>query len=351
MDKFIVFSDLHLHNWTYGASYSNGWNSRLTWQSRALSEMTDYAIANDIHDMFFTGDFFHTHESLHAHPLRIANLFIDRLRANGIALTSLVGNHDMATARGEVHTLDFLSAAGNVVDEVRSLSIDRQVFYCLPYMNNKDAQTAIPYFLARAPKDSIVLMHQGVANVAINSKGFIIKDEVFDVTEVPDHIFHCFVGHYHSFKHVTNKVTIPGSLMQHTWADFGEKRGFLVVELNPKQITQIPIVSCPTFRKLDMGGTLVLPEAIGFTHTFVKVRNVGEGGDRSQIREMLLNSGALSVEFEITSPRTMTEVPIEKNLFELKSLVESFMLANDLDADLCEVGKLLMEFKDPYEGY
>lgn len=351
MDKLIIFSDVHLHNWPYGASYTAGWNTRLLAQNKALNDMLSYAIQHDIKHIAFLGDFFHTHEMVHANALRICNLFVDRVVANGIEMISLVGNHDMATSRGEVHTIDLLGRCGPIVDEERILQWEGRTFHCLPYMGTMDAKQHIPQFLKRCNPDSVVLMHQGVANVALNSKGFILKDEVLDVQNIPNDIFHAFVGHYHSFKHVSDKVTIPGSLMQHTWADVKESRGFLVVEFEPKKITHVPVLA-PEFQILDMCGTSALThkdcdDIEGIDNNYLRVKNFAPETDLNALREVLSAGGANSVEFELATPDTLVEDPGETAQFDLPQIVESFMEVNELDKELCEVGKRVMRGHSP----
>jgi hypothetical protein len=314
--------------------------------------MLSYAIHHDIGHIAFLGDFFHTHEMVHANALRIANMFVDLVLANGIEMVSLVGNHDMATSRGEVHTLDFLDRCGTVVDEERVLQWGGRTFHCLPYMGNYEAKHHLPSFLERCNPDSVVLMHQGVANVALNSKGFILKDEVLDVQNIPNDIFHAFVGHYHSFKHVSDKLTIPGSLMQHTWADSREDRGFLVVDFAPKKITHVEIISSPRFQHLDMCGTSALTERDcddidGIDNNFLKVSNFAPTTDLETLRKVLMLGGARSVEFSLAPVDTLTQEPVEAAQFDLPKIVESFMETNELNEDVCEVGKRIMRGHAP----
>ena len=95
-DDFIVFSDLHLHNWNYGARSIQGVNSRLLYQVRVLKQIEHYARRNRIKNIYFCGDLFHGHHTLHLGPLSFAAKVFSRWKKFGFNLVLLVGNHDIA---------------------------------------------------------------------------------------------------------------------------------------------------------------------------------------------------------------------------------------------------------------
>ncbi|MHA2377599.1 MAG: hypothetical protein ACXAB9_15715, partial [Candidatus Thorarchaeota archaeon] len=70
--RFIIFSDLHLHLWTYGSKLVAGRNQRLLDQINVLHQMFEYAEERGINNVFFCGDFFHTHGNLKTEVLDAA---------------------------------------------------------------------------------------------------------------------------------------------------------------------------------------------------------------------------------------------------------------------------------------
>ena len=97
MPKFIVYSDLHLHNWEYGSKpTTSGYNSRLLQQKTFLYQLGHYCRENNIKDVFFCGDFFHTHGKLSTDVIYQGFSGIQYLNSQQINQYMLVGNHDIS---------------------------------------------------------------------------------------------------------------------------------------------------------------------------------------------------------------------------------------------------------------
>lgn len=336
--KFIVFSDLHLHNWSYGSSIrEDGWNSRLLFQFDALNQIKEYAIANDIHHVFFTGDMFHTHQSVNAGPLAIAMRAFSDWRSSGLQTVFLVGNHDFANAAGTIHSLEALRPYGIVVD--RPMRLQSPGFplpiHAAPFIKQRDD---LVKFLSDVEENSLVLMHQGVSGISVNSTGFTLN-EILQPEDIPENIFHAFTGHYHSHKCVSYRLTIPGSPLQHTWSDVGEDRGFVVSDTDTGVIQHVKIVA-PEFVKVEEAS--LKDKNIDYNLKYVKVSNYTKN-KVEKCREKLLAAGALSVEFEKRIKKESVEVKHEVKDFDLPSVFKEFCKQNDLSADLIKVGQNLID--------
>lgn len=307
--------------------------------------MENYARDHGIKHFLFCGDMFHTHQTIHAEPMRIATLMLERWRKDDFKGIFLVGNHDMANRSGGIHSLDFIKGYGHHVVDINTTSTHLtwgQIFHCLPYMDSTREED-VEGFLAAAPPNAIVMMHQGVKNVGVGSKSFILKDEIFDVTKVPDDVFHVFTGHYHSHKHVSNKVTIVGSPMQHTWTDLGERRGFLHVKVDPKEIKFVELEHAPRFQRVDMGSSACFSnDDTLLRNNFVRITNVAEGASISDLRAQAHKLGARSIEFELPQMRTLETQAVSSELFNMPELAVKFMIENELEEELSKTGKDLM---------
>src|SRR3990167_7616811 len=154
--RFIVFSDLHLHLWSYGASTVNGKNSRLLDQVNVLDQIRLYALTNNIKEIVFTGDFFHTHSSVRSEVLWAAHTFLSALKRENIKIIFLIGNHDYTNKEGDLHSIDFLKEFGTVVEQS---GLYNDLFWAMSYTED---QNKLIKFLNEAPVNSIVLMHQGI---------------------------------------------------------------------------------------------------------------------------------------------------------------------------------------------
>lgn len=212
-----------MNAWNFGNVPVEGRNSRLRLQEKVMEEMLRYCSIQDINKTAFCGDWFHTQGKVDSEVLEISNNILSSLEIhNNMDTVFLVGNHDQKDKRGMIHSLGFFDTFGEVVYRYSF----RREFGFLSYTEDEEE---LKKFFERCVEygTKICFIHQGVGGVAQKS-GHIIK-EIFTTDMIPDSVDHVFAGHYHNFKRVSDKLTIPGAPMQHTWADEGEKRGWLDV--------------------------------------------------------------------------------------------------------------------------
>lgn len=346
MIRFLVFSDLHLNVWNYGATYENGQNSRLMDQLDVLHQIRDYAVLHDIKYIFFTGDFFHTHQTVRAEVLMAAHEALSSL-AQQSQLIMLAGNHDMADKEGNVHSLSFLKAYAAVVARNSGLFVlEGHRIQCLPYTEDEDK---LKKFLDNTHPGDIVLMHQGVSGIPVSSRGFTLN-EILAPNMVPAHVEVAFAGHYHSHRKVKDNLYIPGSPMQLTWSDVGEPRGWLdVTSQSMQQGTSVNFVQskAPEFVEITMShigeniaNTNYIPQRVG--GNFIRVvDDVPEPIDIQSIREGLLDAGARSVE---VIPKEMESVKVARQDFStITELFKEYTEANGIEGRTLEVGRSLMK--------
>ncbi len=93
--RFIVFSDLHLHNYK---RFSKG-QSRLDNCTQALRDILDYAHEHDINNVLFCGDLFDTPKALNTVVInRAIEVFSEAFEKNPILkFIAISGNHDHAS--------------------------------------------------------------------------------------------------------------------------------------------------------------------------------------------------------------------------------------------------------------
>lgn len=325
MSRFVVFSDLHLHTWMYGSSLAKGINSRLLNQSDVVGQIRQYVVDNDIRTVIFLGDLFHT-STISAEVLEVAyNSF--RLLAQDINLILLTGNHDQYSKNGEIHSLSFFKPFAHVVDQAESLGrLDQEhPMYAVPY--TEDESNLVKLFNS-VEKNSLVFLHQGVSGVPVNSKGFVLN-ETFKAGMITPQVKHVFAGHYHSHKKVNDTLTIPGSPLQLTWGDVGEKRGWLDVTIEEGQVNIKHIESkAPKF--------MVNPEEKDIEGNFIRTREDNK-------TELLLK-GALSVE-QVEIQKKFPHLS-EYNLWTMDEVFEEYIEKKDLEPELEATGRDLWEGKD-----
>ena len=303
-NRVVIFSDLHLHPWAFGSRVNEwGYNSRMWAMANAVHEMIQYCDANQIDTVFFCGDLFHTHGKVDTGALLLASRIFEHFKQAGIHVVVLRGNHDTASARGyNIHSLKWLDAYDNVIVVEKNhthVNFKGINFAALAY--TEDAEEIRHFLNVKVKDQDLVLMHQGVAGVPMAS-GWVL-DEVLTPSMIPENIKHCFIGHYHEHKRVTDKITVVGSMTHQTWADVDATRGFIDYNLETNEIIQIKS-NAPEFCRIDFGGDSVLEDDFqhqgpgGFKNKMINAKNFQ--GDPDDVRDKLLSWGALAVTFELS---------------------------------------------------
>lgn len=328
MSRFLVWSDLHLNCWKYGAQVVDGRNSRLVDQQNVIAQMIGYGQANDIRLAFFCGDFFHTHSRVDTEVLRAAYESLEQLKTQ-FQMIFVVGNHDMSTKDGSIHSLDLLKNYGPVVDKPMDFSFGGfglQV-HAMPYTESEED---LIRFFRRCTPNSVALIHQGVANVPVGSKGFVIN-ELLKPEMVPPSVL-CFAGHYHDPCKVSDNLVIPGAPLQFNWSDKNGRRGWLDV-FTGEEIQMSHIESnAPKFVETTEDKLDEFPYDGNFCRIQVNTANSQEIRDRLK--------GAISVELSV---QASSEPKIEDKGFDtVDTLFDEFVSSRKLDDKTVKIGRDLM---------
>jgi len=330
--KTLVFSDLHLHNWTYGATLDNGWNSRLYQQVKVCEQIYKSAVDNEVDQVVFCGDMFHTPGRIETHVLNAAVRAMELFRPFNFHL--LVGNHDYIDKKRDIHALRWIdSDIGYVMSNRSGMKMitiyNSKPMVFLSYTDNKlHVEDALNY----APEGAVVYMHQGVSNVPMGS-GFVVPNEILSEDMIPSHVKRVLVGHYHK-PWDGEKISVVGSPMQHNWGDVDFiPRGWLIYDDETNNITRYES-DAPKFINM-VGGPLSnkedIPEVYEVLNNYIKVSNFT--GDKDKFRERLLHIGARSVEFELVVG-DVVPLPASNIGFDLEKASNDYAELNGGDKDV-----------------
>jgi DNA repair exonuclease SbcCD nuclease subunit len=321
MSKRLIFSDLHLHPWAYGATItSDRFNSRLWAQREALREMVEYAVENEVKYAYFGGDLFHEHGKVPTQALMIASELFNTLRKHGIKVRAIHGNHDQYDRQGKIHSLAFLpeeEISGHWVDE--GLEI-----HALPYTGDEEA---LKRFLGDVGDGNggMMMLHQGVQGVPLAS-GFV-PDEKLTAEMIPDNV-QAFTGHYHFCKQVSQNLTIIGNLTPLNWGDIDQNKGFLVYDDELSSADLILQKSAPSF--ITWNESIAKHSDLSNVEgNFVRYTDPVEAAAHSEIREALMKEGALTVEFPEVKLEEGTDDLRTGDATTVQDVVKSFSDATD----------------------
>ncbi len=341
--RFLVASDIHLHLWTYGNPLD-----RIADQMNAIAQVLTLARGRIYDGLLFCGDLFHTQGNVHTLILdHIWNTF----KHYGVPRQKIVflpGNHDMVYRNNSNrHALGFLEQFGQVASDTNS-----QVFnvanlpeiYALPYVENADT---LQRFLGSVPAGALVMLHQGVGGVEVQSRGFVMN-ELLRPDMVPDYVFHAFAGHYHSFHRTSASLTIPGALMQHHFGDAGQTRGVLDIQFDDKSIH---------IEQLPLGGKQFVD--IPFTemsevrdiceerrHTFLRIVDVP--GSRLAELQGVMETLRLEHQPKVV-PKADEALPVKaglRDVEDLPRLLARYAEINQISPELLATGHEVMKADD-----
>lgn len=329
-----VISDIHFNTWSSYAKLIGNRNSRLLDQANVLKDFTVWVQLNNIKYVLVCGDIFHT-AKVPAECLMVAHESFSEL-ARHAKIYFLVGNHDCADRASEIHAISFLSNYGTVIDKELFTELTPGVPLCgLPYTEDKER---LERFLDNVPRGSLVMMHQGISNIAINSKGFTLNELLnremiesrFSMTEIMG-----FSGHYHEYQKVLDRTLyIPGSVMQFNWGDKGDDwRGWMEVDLDEwdtcKHKSKAPkFIEANSFEELsteDIRGNYI--RLIGTAREELE-------DNRSKLEE------ASSIEFVYKKPEVQYEKISEVESFQ--KMFDEYLKTSKLSADHIKIGRELV---------
>jgi DNA repair exonuclease SbcCD nuclease subunit len=341
--KILIFSDLHLHNHTYGATLVDGVNSRLLDGASAMQQVAEYINDWYIDEVVYCGDLFHTHGKIDAGVLKVAyegwEKIMQHLNKPSHAY-ALVGNHDTADKTMKVHALHWLEALGvNVIDMPWHNSFNglpRNLSF-LPY--TEDVETIERFFEKATEKvDTVCFMHAGIDGVPMKS-GFV-PGSAFNTDMIPDKVKQVFSGHYHPHMQVTEKATVVGSALQINWADEGDERGFLVYDTET-DVQEFVKIDAPKFVTMDYETLEGRPLETAPVHgNFIRVINY-DHTRQDYIREELTGAGARSVEFVVKMEEVDRLQPLSNDELHIPDVIKEYEEQKNITPERRKVGEEL----------
>ena len=308
MSKRLIWSDVHLNAYQYGATLTkDGFNSRLWTQWKAAQEMINDAENEGVQYAYFTGDAFHTHGIISSQALTICAAIFGQLRKRGIKVRALPGNHDFASK--SIHSLAWLPE-----EELYGQWDDGGLLVRgLPYTASEEV---LKRFLSDVGEDGegLLLLHQGVSGIALPTG--VMLDERLTPEMIPDNCI-CYSGHYHEFHEVSDRLIIPGSLTGLNWSDLNQPKGWVITEDSGVFSHHKVQTAAPDFISTNKDSDIQVIKG-----NFVRYTDTVTLKEQAVIRADLKEIGALTVEFprvkvskkqeEIRSGETITAEHIAK---------------------------------------
>ena len=224
--RFIIFSDIHLNNWSGSVNPKERISQRLLDQKSILQQLIDLAVEHDA-VLLNGGDTFHAVGAVPTEALNVYSWFLSEIKKCEIRYYAVSGNHDQTLRKnlGQWH-------------DILNLFQDKQ-------LRNKELSEMKVRFVDYDEEDvysiksnDIVVLHKQPA--CSNKYGF--KHEGVDWKKLAKNNKLCFYGHFHETKKLGSTSFVIGQPLQMTQSDVGEERGCWIVDSKDWSVT---------FKKLD----------------------------------------------------------------------------------------------------
>lgn len=268
--SFVHCADLHLG--------CQQFNLDERWEDfgKAFGQVVDYALAHQVDYLLLAGDLFH-HRSISAPTLAQAIFYLSKLKAAGIKVIAIEGNHDKAFYLDKDSWMSFLHNQGYFVLLKPTLSadglelkpydgkngsvlIDSGVrFVGLGYLGatTKQRLGELNELLEQTQEFTIVLLHAGVDKL-LGQDLAGVKKEVFE--GFAHKVDYFALGHIHSRQELGELCYNPGApeCVHLDEEKSGYEKGFYHVTVRDqnKEVKFVPSKRRPVFRcNIDLSGT------------------------------------------------------------------------------------------------
>ena len=198
-----------------------------------------YLRENGIKTLIQLGDVFDRRKYCNFYSLKkTKEVFFDRLYHYGIDTYLLVGNHDTYYKNtNSVNSLDLLLQEYpnlHIIENPTTIAIDGVSLCMVPWVCSDNVEVFTKE--VEDTKADICFGHFEIA-------GFAMYKDMTNVDGLDRKIFRKFdtvySGHYHYRSHQDN-IYYLGTPMQMTWQDYGDKKGFHVLDLETRDLEFIP---------------------------------------------------------------------------------------------------------------
>lgn len=239
--KYLVFSDLHLHNWgDFSQPDDVTGNSRLTMQIEALGKMLSIA-EQEGRTVLFLGDLFHQRGRV---ATNVMNWAVKTITDHpDVEIIAIEGNHDNVS--NSIHSessMEVLRHLPNItlVEEMDTFSNDGDLITALSY---GEEYAEIKEYL-KSTRANILIGHLGVEGA--KGAGESKLDGAFSAGDFTQGNFGLvLLGHYHKRQKLADGVFYVGNPVAQDFGDAGQEKGYMTFEVVDGEATQ------PVFHKLD----------------------------------------------------------------------------------------------------
>jgi DNA repair exonuclease SbcCD nuclease subunit len=306
--KILIFSDLHINNHKKS-------NDRLEDCLQTLNWIFETAESNNIKNIVCIGDLFHTRQKVDVLTYQKTFELFDKYKKSNIWL--LLGNHDMWYEHNwdisSVIPLGILNYV-TVVKEPCTIEIEGFPVSFLPY--TKSPLESLNLLKERDLLFAHIAVHGALMNTRVQTHSEEIIEHDGDMVKIDENVFNnwnrVFLGHYHAYQEITNKIRYIGSPLQLNYGESFDKKYIAIYDTGTEKTELIENTFSPKH-------FIIKPEDI----------NKFKFGKRAFIRVQVQDANSpdnIEIQKSISDIcENVSEVkiePIKKKLVEDKKIIE-----------------------------
>lgn len=221
--KFLILSDLHIHN--YSKWDNNG--SRLDNCLNVLIDAFIHCSTNNIKHILFVGDLFDQHKSVPTEVLnKTFDVFSELFKSFDVDFYAISGNHDLSNnntydieAYSSLYILSHMKRF--ILLDRKMIDLDGLIIGGLPYFKDINEFNRV-YSDNSFNNADILLIHQTPEH-----DNSMIRPDVY-IKDFTNNMVFC--GHIHKHEKLSDHFVIVGSPLHRDLGDEGQDKGFLVYD-------------------------------------------------------------------------------------------------------------------------
>lgn len=198
---------------------------------RVLDQMAEYALENELTDIWVIGDLIDKRQP-DAVTLKLVAQQLSHLAELGLKVRLTPGNHEAGDAACHHYTLDAFAAMGYWVagqtdvarDQISIIEpVDGFSVVAIPFLPAHRFEQVVASLDKRADRFDLALVHQTIKGGMVG--GWVSPDGV-DPGALDAIAKQTLSGHFHTPQDISKTVHYLGAPVQHNFADATDKRGF-----------------------------------------------------------------------------------------------------------------------------
>lgn len=268
MDKTfraIVFSDLHLKNYTRFAEWNEeGLTTRADDCLSVVDLVFDEAQKRRIKNIFFGGDLFHDRSKIDVSLFNATYEKFNSYRESGISVFFVAGNHDQVSKNEVTNSIQLFDNIENVfVLNGEIIECDGFDIVGIQATENKDILHSIAVGL-EVDNPAILLTHSQITNSVTTSGARMFNG--LPVNELSKKYVGVVCGDIHQYQVFSNNIIVPGCPLQHNFSDKDSEKYILDVEFcvdKPVKIKKIK-TNKPKFFTINSDDALSVEDDFNF---------------------------------------------------------------------------------------